>query len=254
LLIVYLAPTAVVQPTIAHAGEPAVIDFAPGQLSPSAKAAKASGAPTVTDGRGAHPHSPSSPLVVAKAFTGAVAAVAVGHISQLLTDAIAAHTDVGVPSGEKRALSANGGGSTPGMAPLSRDGGAAGQSLGEVKDRSAIAHTEARVSELPRVMAPPLGTEMANGAEMGAFVRGRAAQLQTCYERTGGDLAGVVALRLTIGPAGTVRAAEIVRRTWSGPAAAATETCLLDMARRWHVPFGADGATITLPISFTRGT
>jgi hypothetical protein len=95
---------------------------------------------------------------------------------------------------------------------------------------------------------------MVNGAEMGAFVRGRAAQLQTCYDRTGGDLAGVVALRLTLGPAGTIRGAEIVRRTWSGPAAAATEACLLDMARRWHVPFGADGATITLPISFTRGT
>lgn len=255
LLIVYLTPAAVVGPTVAGpSAEPTIIGFLPGRLPLAVKAGDP-GAPTLTEGRQAHPHAPSSPLVEARAFTGTVAAVAVERISQLLSNAIASHGDIAVPSSEKRALLTDVGGSTPGMAQLSRDNGAAtGRSLGQVQNRAAIAHTEVRVRDLPTVTAPPLGTEMVNGAEMGAFVRGRAAQLQTCYDRTGGDLAGVVALRLTIGPAGAVQSAEIVRRTWSGPAAAATEACLLDMARRWHVPFGADGATITLPISFTRGT
>ena len=253
LLIVYLTPTAVVGPTIVHATESSVIGFEPGRLLPRAKPTVA-GAPIASDTRPVHQHAPSSPLGEAKAFTGTVAAVAVEHISQLLAPAIAPRADIGVPSGEKRPLSASDAGPTPGMAQLSRGGGGAAGSFGQVRERAAIRHTEARVTDLPRVTAPPLGTEMANAAEMGAFVRSRAAQLQTCYERTGGDLAGVVALRLTIGPAGTVRSADIVRRSWSGPAAAATETCLLEMVRRWHVPFGTDGATITLPISFTRGT
>jgi len=80
-------------------------------------------------------------------------------------------------------------------------------------------------------------------------------QLQTCYERSGGtDFAGIVALRLTLGEGGVVRSAEIVRRTWSGPGAAETEACLIRIARGWRVPAGRDGATLTLPISFTRGT
>ena len=70
----------------------------------------------------------------------------------------------------------------------------------------------------------------------------------------GTDLAGVVALRLILGSAGSVRAAEIVRRTWSGPGAAETEACLLGIARGWRVPAGSEGATMTIPISFTRGT
>jgi len=85
-------------------------------------------------------------------------------------------------------------------------------------------------------------------------VRGRVAQLQTCYERAGGsDLAGVVALRVTIGAGGTVQSAEIARRSWSGPGASATEGCLLNMVTAWRIPFAAEGTTVTIPISFTRG-
>ena len=39
-----------------------------------------------------------------------------------------------------------------------------------------------------------------------------------------------------------------------GLRAAATEQCLLDLVRGWRMPFAGAGATITIPISFTRGT
>ena len=81
------------------------------------------------------------------------------------------------------------------------------------------------------------------------------AQLQSCYELArGSDLAGVVALKITLGDAGSVRSAEIVKRTWSGSGAAETEGCLLRVVRGGRLPSGSDGATITLPISFTRGS
>lgn len=126
--------------------------------------------------------------------------------------------------------------------------------MGNVERTVAIDRANFRARQLPVVTALPLENATADATELGAFVRGRVAQLQTCYERTGAtDLAGVLALRLTIGASGAVRGAEIVRRTWSGPGAADAEACLIRLARGWRVPSGQEGATVTLPISFTRG-
>jgi hypothetical protein len=126
--------------------------------------------------------------------------------------------------------------------------------VGSVERTVAIDRAHFRARQLPVVMAPSLENASADATELGAFVRGRVAQLQSCYERAGGtDLAGIVALRLTIGAGGAVRSAEIVRRTWSGPGAADAEACLIRMARGWHVATAQEGATVTLPISFTRG-
>jgi hypothetical protein len=127
--------------------------------------------------------------------------------------------------------------------------------VGNVKRGGAIDRADFCAHELSVVSAPALVNATADATELGAFVRARVSQLQTCYERAGGtDFAGVVALRLTLGEGGVVRAAEIVRRTWSGPGAAEGEACLVRIARGWRVPAGHDGATLTLPISFTRGT
>ena len=141
------------------------------------------------------------------------------------------------------------------MSKFGREQAGAGEKLGQVERRTTIDRARFNVRPLPVVSAPALGDQVADATQLGAFVRARVSQLQTCYERAGGtDLAGVVALRLTLGSGGWVRAAEIVRRTWSGPGAAETEACLLAIARGWRVPAGAEGATMTIPISFTRGT
>jgi TonB family protein len=126
--------------------------------------------------------------------------------------------------------------------------------VGRVEHTIGLDRANFRARQLPVVIAPSLENATADATELGAFVRGRVAQLQSCYERAGGtDLAGVVALRLTIGAGGTMRSAEIVRRTWSGPGAADAEACLIKMARGWHMVSAQEGATVTLPISFTRG-
>jgi hypothetical protein len=133
--------------------------------------------------------------------------------------------------------------------------GARTASVGDVRRGGGIDRADFRAHQLPVVSAPVLNNATADATELGAFVRARVSQLQTCYERAGGtDFAGIVALRLTLGQGGVVRAAEIVRRTWSGPGAAETEACLIRIARGWRVPAGHDDATLTIPISFTRGT
>jgi TonB family protein len=190
-------------------------------------------------------------------FTIAAAAGVVEHIQQFIPGVIGISGDVGTrSSATKSTLSASGVDTRPGMAQMSRgDGVGGGASVGRVQGGSSIAHADMHVRQLPIVQATPLGVETADATEMGSFVRQRVAQLQTCYERAGGtDLAGVVALRVTVGAGGTVQSADIARRSWSGPAAAATEGCLLNMVKAWRIPFAAEGTTVTIPISFTRGS
>lgn len=154
--------------------------------------------------------------------------------------------------GDKSALSTGEERARPGLAQLG-GGGSGRADVGTVRHTAAIDRAAFRAQPLPVVTAPALDGSLADATELGSFVRGRIAQLQSCYELAGGtDLAGVVALQITLGASGTVRSAEIVRRTWSGPGAADAEGCLLRIVRGWRLPSGGDGASITLPISFTR--
>lgn len=258
LVIVYLAPAPVVlKPGLAEPLPPSVA-FEPGRVqAPAQPAYSIDGGPT-SRGPRSHLPMPRSLVNAAGLFGAAAAAGIVQHIEQFIPGAIAVSGEAAAPSAAtKSALSANEHESTPGMTQMSRgNGGAAGgASLGSVGGGSSIAHVGVHVKPLPIVQAAPLGAETADATEMGSFVRGRVAQLQTCYERAGGtDLAGFVALRLTIGAGGSVQSADIARRSWSGPGSAATESCLLNMVKSWRVPFAAEGTTVTIPISFTRGT
>ena len=195
-----------------------------------------------------------SKIGIAEAFGLAVTKPLVNEIVRLIPRATAVQGNVGPESHGKASVAAGGDAATPGRSEL--NGGRAGSaaSLGAVHSGAPIRHTDVHVQPLPIVSAPAPGAALADATEMGAFVRTRVAQLQSCYERVGGtDLGGVVALRLSIGDAGAVRSADIVRRTWSGPAAAATERCLLDLVKGWHIPSASAGETVTIPISFTRG-
>lgn len=252
LVVVYLSPAPIEKPQPAAVPVPPVIGFEVGTHRQHTEPTL--GAGTATSSNRARSRSQPSTLDVAEAFVTTAAAGMVDHLSQLIPGAIGVRAAVGSHPAGKSALSASGGAATPGMAQLSHGTGTV-EGVGAVQRGGGIARANLHVQPLPIVHAPPLGGEIADATEMGAFVRGRVAQLQTCYERAGGtDLAGIVALRLTVGAAGAVRSADIVRRSWSGPGAAATEACLLDMVRGWRMPFAGEGSTVTIPISFTRGT
>src|SRR5690348_15567082 len=253
LVVVYLAPAPAMQPRPTAVPSAPVIGFDPDAAPRSTQRILEPGAAPSTASGHAHTKAAHSALDVAEAFVTTAAAGVVDHLSQLIPGAIAVHGEIGSAATGQTTLSATGSEATPGMAQLSH-GNATNGSVGAVQHGGAIARSNVQVQPLPIVRAAPLGAETADATEMGAFVRGRVAQLQTCYERAGGtDLAGIVALRVTMGAGGAVRTADIVRRSWSGPGAAATEACLLDIVKGWRMPFAPDGSSITIPISFTRG-
>jgi len=160
--------------------------------------------------------------------------------------AVQGDASANVRRGDKTALTIGAAGTTatPGMVKFGGDGRSASAStkLGEVMRGETIDRARLSVRPLPVISAPAPGGQLADATQLGAFVRARISQLQSCYERAGGtDLAGIVALRLTFSAEGSVGSADIVRRSWSGAAAAQTEACLLAIARGWRVPSGADG-------------
>jgi hypothetical protein len=238
----------VVQPT------PTVIHFAPDR-SGNPTAFSSTGSPNVEQKKKSRAErSVTSEVAVAGIFAAAMAKQAVSEVTHLIPGVVAMRGDTRADA-SKRALTTDAD-IRPGMSSFA----AAGErgktaNVGDVKRGGGIDRADFRAHQLPVVSAPSLDNATADATELGAFVRARVAQLQTCYERAGGtDFAGIVALRLTLGEGGVVRTAEIVRRTWSGPGAAEAEACLIRIAREWRVPAGHDGATLTLPISFTRGT
>jgi hypothetical protein len=234
---------------------PTFIDFAPGRHDEITTASPSTGLPSADQKRQSKvPRSVTSEVAVAGIFAAAMAKQAVSEVTHLIPGVVPIRGETRGDA-SKRALSTNVD-VRPGMSTFAGVGdGAKAASVGDVKRGASIDRADFRAHQLPAVSAPALDNASADATELGAFVRARVSQLQTCYERAGGsDFAGIVALRLTLGEGGVVRAAEIVRRTWSGPGAAEAEACLVRIARGWRVPTGHDGATLTLPISFTRGT
>jgi TonB family protein len=258
LTLVYLTPTVVViaKPLVPPADPPIIApDFGPAAATPTpptpTKAAHSGGGTTVR-----HTDAPS-PLDAAGIFAAAATTKAVAAILHALpgVETVAGNVGAHPSAGAKSALSAAEDGSTPGMAKLGAGSLGGANGVGQVRHTGAVGAAAFHAQPLPTVTAPALDGSLVDATELGSFVRGRVAQLQTCYELAGGtDLAGVVALRITIGAGGTVRSAEIVRRSWSGPGAAEAESCLLRIVRGWQIPSAGDGASVTLPISFTRGT
>jgi hypothetical protein len=192
---------------------------------------------------------------VASAFASSIVRKVSADVSTLINgvEAVGAIT-TSVLAGDKAALSTRAEGGTPGATAFGDRTGTRG--VGTVEHTSAIRRAEVRMQPL-KVVATPLGNAPAiDPTEAASFVRSRAAQLQYCYARAVGaaeyDLGGVMTLRLQLGPNGAVRDAQVVARTWSGSAAAEVEKCVVAAAQSWRVPAASDGATLTLPISFTR--
>jgi TonB family protein len=118
-----------------------------------------------------------------------------------------------------------------------------------------VARAVVRVGALPVVRVA--GGPARDATAVGGALRGRVAELQSCYEREGrarnAALAGMVAVAVTVGGDGRVRAASVTRRSWSGPGVAETEACVLAAVRRWRLPSGEEGS-YEIPISFTAGS
>jgi len=230
-----------------------VVDFAPGK--PRAPLASAATSTPVPDRVASHggPHSIASEVATVGIFTAALADHALDEVKRLMAvQSVKGSTGEKQIAVAKSSLVGGEGATRPGLSSFT---GGPGANVGDVQRGGAIDRAAFRARDVAVVTAPALENATADATELGAFVRARVSQLQSCYERAGGtDFAGVVALRLTLGAGGTVRSAEIVRRSWSGPGAAEAEACLVRVARGWHLPSGQEGASVTFPISFTRGT
>lgn len=255
LALVYLTPVRILLPLPAEASGPFTIDAG---LDPLPRASAADAAAPSSGSKNVRQHPSVSPLNVAGVFTAAIAAHAIAEMRHVIPGTQTVQTPAG-SSGSQSAKSALAAGesesATPGMTKLGGSGANAAAGVGHISTGAVIDRATYHAHALPVVTAPRLDGSLADATMLGAFVRGRVAQLQSCYELAGGtDLAGVVALRISVGESGAVESAEIVRRTWSGPGAEAAESCLLRIVRGWRVPAGSAGATVTLPISFTRGT
>jgi len=249
LTLVQLTPAPVIQGIVSP--PPTKIDFAPRNPCPPV-ASTNTPAPGHVSSHGVS-QSIASEVAAAGIFTAAMADHALDEVKRLMAvQSVQGNAGAKQIAGEKSTITSGEGTTRPGMSSFK---GGPGTSVGDVQRGGAIDRAAFRAHELSVVTAPRLENATADATELGAFVRARVSQLQSCYERAGGtDFAGVVALRLTLGAGGRVRSAKIVRRSWSGPGAAEAEACLVRVARGWRLPSGQEGASVTFPISFTRGT
>jgi hypothetical protein len=218
---------------------------------PAAAAAKPSG-PTLAEKRAA----------AAAAAFGAPAASngPVGDVSNVLRGVSVASNSPGAPgaaTGGKAVLAYGQGGAgsrTPGR---DATGGAGTGSIGAVQGTGGFGAQAVRISAPKVIDAPSLGGPSRDVGELGTQVRDHQSQLRFCYDEFGlkvnPALAGSVTMALTLTGGGAVTDAKITGRTWSGPGAEATESCILQRARGWHFPASsAGGGTYEFSFNFTK--
>jgi hypothetical protein len=94
-------------------------------------------------------------------------------------------------------------------------------------------------------------------SDLGDYVRGRNSQLQFCYSeyglKTNPQLAGSVAVAVTLTSDGGVTNVDITKRTWSGPGASEAESCIKQRISGWKFPSSEHGGgTYAFSFSFSR--
>lgn len=107
--------------------------------------------------------------------------------------------------------------------------------------------------------APTVAPDAPTGdtAVVDNVVRRRRSELQTCYQEAGlkvnPDLAGNVVLAISVAPLGTVSGVTIPERSWSGPGAAETESCMQGKVKAWRFPeMAGGGGTFEFSFNFSR--
>ena len=92
----------------------------------------------------------------------------------------------------------------------------------------------------------------------GNFVRTREPQLQFCYQDTRAAspaLAGSATVAVTLTPDGSVLAADVIRRSWSGKGSELVENCMLSRVRSWKFPANdneVEKQTVSFAVIFSR--
>ncbi|MGI8496548.1 MAG: AgmX/PglI C-terminal domain-containing protein [Gemmatimonadaceae bacterium] len=93
--------------------------------------------------------------------------------------------------------------------------------------------------------------------ELGNYVRSHQAALRFCYEEYGlkrnPNLAGTIAVAISMTGDGSVSGVDIPSRSWSGAGASEVESCIQSRISGWHFPASAAGkGTYSFPFNFTR--
>jgi len=235
--------------------------------APAAAAAPKAAAPkappkAATKPAGARPE--KSAAAISSAFGAAAPGPTngpVGDVSNVLRGvAVASNsTPAGAATAGKQVLAYGQGGAgsrTPGLANIGGGGtGAAG--IGGVTGGGGFGAQAVRISA-PRVIdAPSVGGVGRDVGQLGTAVRDHQSQLQFCYQEYGlkvnPSLAGSVTLSLTLTGGGSVSDATVTGRTWSGPGADASESCIVQRARAWHFPSSpAGGGTYEFTFNFNK--
>ena len=145
-----------------------------------------------------------------------------------------------------------------GSAALARGGisGGGGGTIGNVATGGGVVRSGAPVAApavVPVDALPPAG----DVGSVGTVVRAHESQLRFCYQESGlkvdPALAGSITVALTVASNGSVAAASVTKRTWSGAGAAGAEACILRVIRGWQLPAtGTAATTYSFPFNFSR--
>ena len=189
---------------------------------------------------------------------GVGAAAMIGQPSDILGNvAIAPAGGTTAGNGGKTVLAYGEGGvgsTTPGRGGI--PGATGGGNIGGVARGSDVARAGARVLMPAAIPVDPLPVA-GDVSALGTYVRGHESQLRFCYQENGlavnPRLAGSITVGITVAGSGSVSAATVTKRTWSGAGAAESEACILRAVRGWRLP-ASDRAqrTYAFPFNFSR--
>jgi len=187
----------------------------------------------------------------------------VGDVSNALRGTAVATGTGSAPGAQGKAVIGYGAGGqssrTPGRGGLGEGlgGNGAGSGLGGVGGGGGVGFATVRVAPPSVIHAENVGGPGRNVSDLGDYVRGRNSQLQFCYSeyglKTNPSLAGSVAVAVTLTSDGAVTGVDITKRTWSGPGAAESESCIRQRISGWKFPSSEHGGgTYSFSFSFSR--
>jgi hypothetical protein len=187
----------------------------------------------------------------------------VGDVSNALRGTEVATGTGSAPGAQGKAVIGYGAGGqssrTPGRGGLGEGlgGNGAGGGLGGVGGGGGVGFATVRVAPPSVIHAENVGGPGRNVADLGDYVRGRNSQLQFCYSEYGlkvnPQLAGSVAVAVTLTSDGSVTGVDITKHTWSGPGVAEAESCIKQRISGWKFPSSdRGGGTYSFSFSFSR--
>lgn len=187
----------------------------------------------------------------------------VGDVSNALRGTEVATGTGSSPGAQGKAVIGYGAGGqssrTPGRGGLGEGlgGTGTGGGLGGVGGGGGVGFATVRVAPPSVIHAENIGGPGRNVSDLGDYVRGRNSQLQFCYSeyglKTNPQLAGSVAVAVTLTSDGAVTNVDITKRTWSGPGAAEAESCIKQRISGWKFPSSErGGGTYSFSFSFSR--